>query len=300
MQLETDTEDTIIELDDKAPFLETEPLRDKLSKIEPEDKEEVKQEDKKPADTSDEDSDNEDLDEYGERVRKRISKEVWKRREAERKNKELEDRLNEVMGSYKETHTNLIRSNEAALSAREEAIKSEFEKIQTTYKNSYDSGDTDEMFRATDRLTDLKAELRDIEGFKGRLKREAAVEEPVQRPRSNGPDERAVDWASKNEWFGKDVAKTGAAYAIDASLKSEGFDPSSDDYYEELNSRLYKEFPSLAKKEAPKTAAVKSSSQQVAGVSRGSTSRQIKLSPSQVQMANKLGVPLAEYARYLK
>ena len=295
MQLETDTEDTIIELDDKAPFLETEPLRDKLSNIEPE----VEQEDKKPADTSDEDSDNEDLDEYGERVRKRISKEVWKRREAERKNKELEDRLNEVMGSYKETQTNLIRSNEAALSAREEAIKSEFEKIQTTYKNSYDSGDTDEMFRATDRLTDLKAELRDIEGFKGRLKREAAVEEPVQRPRSNGPDERAVDWASRNEWFGKDVAKTGAAYAIDASLKSEGFDPSSDDYYEELNNRLYKEFPSLAKKEAPK-AGVKSSSQQVAGVSRGSTSRQIKLSPSQVQMANKLGVPLAEYARYLK
>ena len=295
MQLETDTEDTIIELDDKAPFLETEPLRDKLSNIEPE----VEQEDKKPADTSDEDSDNEDLDEYGERVRKRISKEVWKRREAERKNKELEDRLNEVMGSYKETQTNLIRSNEAALSAREEAIKSEFEKIQTTYKNSYDSGDTDEMFRATDRLTDLKAELRDIEGFKGRLKREAAVEEPVQRPRSNGPDERAVDWASRNEWFGKDVAKTGAAYAIDASLKSEGFDPSSDDYYEELNNRLYKEFPSLAKKEAPK-AGVKSSSQQVAGVSRGSTSRQIKLSPSQVQMATKLGVPLAEYARYLK
>lgn len=295
MQLETDTEDTIIELDDKAPFLETEPLRDKLSKIEPE----VEQENKKPADTSDEDSDSEDLNEYGDRVRKRISKEVWKRREAERKNKELEDRLNEVMGSYKETHTNLIRSNEAALSAREESIKSEFEKIQTTYKNSYDSGDTDEMFRATDRLTDLKAELRDIEGFKGRLKREAAVEEPVQRPRSNGPDERAVDWASKNEWFGKDVAKTGAAYAIDASLKSEGFDPSSDDYYEELNSRLYKEFPSLAKKEAPK-AGVKSSSQQVAGVSRGSTSRQIKLSASQVQMANKLGVPLAEYARYLK
>ena len=295
MQLETDTEDTIIELDDKAPFLETEPLRDKLSKIEPE----VEQENKKPADTSDEDSDSEDLNEYGDRVRKRISKEVWKRREAERKNKELEDRLNEVMGSYKETHTNLIRSNEAALSAREESIKSEFEKIQTIYKNSYDSGDTDEMFRATDRLTDLKAELRDIEGFKGRLKREAAVEEPVQRPRSNGPDERAVDWASKNEWFGKDVAKTGAAYAIDASLKSEGFDPSSDDYYEELNSRLYKEFPSLAKKEAPK-AGVKSSSQQVAGVSRGSTSRQIKLSASQVQMANKLGVPLAEYARYLK
>jgi hypothetical protein len=295
MQLETDTEDTIIELDDKAPFLETEPLRDKLSKIEPE----VEQENKKPADTSDEDSDSEDLNEYGDRVRKRISKEVWKRREAERKNKELEDRLNEVMGSYKETHTNLIRSNEAALSAREESIKSEFEKIQTTYKNSYDSGDTDEMFRATDRLTDLKAELRDIEGFKGRLKREAAVEEPVHRPRSNGPDERAVDWASRNEWFGKDVAKTGAAYAIDASLKSEGFDPSSDDYYEELNSRLYKEFPSLAKKEAPK-AGVKSSSQQVAGVSRGSTSRQIKLSPSQVQMANKLGVPLAEYARYLK
>lgn len=295
MQLETDTEDTIIELDDKAPFLETEPLRDKLSKIEPE----VEQENKKPADTSDEDSDSEDLNEYGDRVRKRISKEVWKRREAERKNKELEDRLNEVMGSYKETHTNLIRSNEAALSAREESIKSEFEKIQTIYKNSYDSGDTDEMFRATDRLTDLKAELRDIEGFKGRLKREAAVEEPVQRPRSNGPDERAVDWASKNEWFGKDVAKTGAAYAIDASLKSEGFDPSSDDYYEELNNRLYKEFPSLAKKEAPK-AGVKSSSQQVAGVSRGSTSRQIKLSASQVQMANKLGVPLAEYARYLK
>ena len=109
-----------------------------------------------------------------------------------------------------------------------------------------------------------------------------------------------IEWASKNTWFGQDPIKTGAAYALDAELKSRGVDPRSDAYYEELDRRLAEAFPDIRK--APQKPR-QTPSQPVAGVTTrttGGEKRKVTLTASEAAMAERLGVPLAEYARYLK
>jgi GH15 family glucan-1,4-alpha-glucosidase len=127
----------------------------------------------------------------------------------------------------------------------------------------------------------------------------APVQQPVQQERAPEPDPRAQDWASKNEWFGQDEVMTYAAFGIHRKLvEEEGFDPTSDEYYNEIDRRIASEFPH-------KFGGQKGRSGQVASAdtsaSRKPTGRRkVKLSPSQVAIAKKLGVPLEEYAKYVK
>ena len=121
---------------------------------------------------------------------------------------------------------------------------------------------------------------------------------PQQQQQVRRPDPKAQDWAEKNEWFGQDDAKTFAAFGIHKRLvEDEGFDPTSNDYYNELDRRISDTFggsPRAASKRAVQT---------VAGVSRSSSGRsgkKVRLTPSQVAIAKKLGVPLEAYAKYVK
>jgi len=286
-------DDIVVEVDDTLPILDTEPLRDPLSKPEPEAAKAEVPEKEAPK------GDDDDLEDYGEKVRKRINKEVWRRREAERKVQEAEARLQHMQAQLGSINQRVVQSDDYAITAQESALKAEFDRVQASYKQAYDAGDVDTMFAATDRLAEIKIKSGQIEGWKAQYRnRPQQQPAPQQQQPQQGSDPRAVDWASENEWFGKDAAKTGAAYAIDAQLKSEGIDPRSDEYYEELNGRLQKEFPSLRKTTA---AARTNPSQPVAGVSRGTPDkRKVQLSASEVQMAEKLGVSLADYARYKK
>ena len=118
-------------------------------------------------------------------------------------------------------------------------------------------------------------------------------------PQMKRPDPKAQDWAEKNEWFGQDEAKTFAAFGIHKKLvEDEGFDPTSNDYYNELDRRISDTFGGSS--QAPSRRAV----QTVAGVSRNnsgrSSGRKVRLTPSQVAIAKKLGVPLEAYAKYVK
>ena len=109
------------------------------------------------------------------------------------------------------------------------------------------------------------------------------------------PDPRALQWAQSNSWFGQDAPKTGAAYAIDAQLKMEGYNPSSEEYYSELDMRLEDAFPTMKRE-------TKQPKQVVASVSRVSSapSKKVSLTPSQLAMAKKLGVPPNEYAKFVR
>ena len=114
-----------------------------------------------------------------------------------------------------------------------------------------------------------------------------------------GPTLKRKDWAERNEWFGQDEAKTFAAFGIHKKLvEDEGFDPTSNDYYTELDRRISDTFGGSS--QAPSRRAV----QTVAGVSRNSSGRssgkKVRLTPSQVAIAKKLGVPLEAYAKYVK
>jgi hypothetical protein len=123
---------------------------------------------------------------------------------------------------------------------------------------------------------------------------------PQQAPR--GPDEKAERWAEENEWFGSDEVMTNGTFAIHNQLEREGFDLSSDEYYDELNRRIRKEFPHKFRKpqvntnvDAPGIAPA------TRGLSVSQTGRRtIKLTPSEVAMAKRIGVPLEEYAKYVR
>ena len=120
---------------------------------------------------------------------------------------------------------------------------------------------------------------------------------PQQQPRR--PDPKAEQWAQKNTWFGDDEAMTYAAFGIHKKLvEDEGFDPQSNDYYNELDRRMQTEFPHKLNGGSKRPA------QTVASVSRNTSGRssgkKVRLTPSQVAIAKKLGVPLEEYAKYVK
>jgi len=160
--------------------------------------------------------------------------------------------------------------------------------------------------RAAESIADAKVEIKSLENQK-HLFDAPEVEAPVypsvtpqpqqqatQQQTAAQPDPRALQWAQSNSWFGQDAAKTGAAYAIDAQLKMEGYNPSSEEYYSELDLRIEDAFPVMKKE-------VKPPKQVVASVSRGqSAPKKVSLTPNQVAMAKRLGVPPNEYAKFVR
>ena len=178
------------------------------------------------------------------------------------------------------------------------------EKARLEHKSAYESGDSDKMLDAAESIADAKVELKTLESQKHLFDKEpepvpvyptVEATQPVQQQQqpAQQPDPRALQWAQTNKWFGQDAAMTGAAYAIDAQLKMEGYNPSSEDYYSELDRRIGESFPAKTAKAKPK--------QVVAGVTRAqSAPKRVALTKSQIAMANKLGVPPSEYAKFVR
>lgn len=178
------------------------------------------------------------------------------------------------------------------------------DKARLEHKSAYESGDSDRMLDAAESIADAKVELKTLESQKHLFDKEpepvpnypsVQAPQPVQQQQqpAQQPDPRALQWAQSNKWFGENAAMTGAAYAIDAQLKMEGYNPSSEDYYSELDRRIGESFPAKTAKAKPK--------QVVAGVTRAqSAPKRVALTKSQVAMANKLGVPPSEYAKFVR
>tara|TARA_X000001388_G_scaffold74731_1_gene68224 strand:+ start:119 stop:1123 length:1005 start_codon:yes stop_codon:yes gene_type:complete len=178
------------------------------------------------------------------------------------------------------------------------------EKARLEHKSAYESGESDRMLDAAESIADAKVELKTLESQKHLFDKEpepvptypsVQTPQPVQQQQqpAQQPDPRALQWAQSNKWFGENAAMTGAAYAIDAQLKMEGYNPSSEDYYSELDRRIGESFPAKTAKAKPK--------QVVAGVTRAqSAPKRVSLTKSQIAMANKLGVPPSEYAKFVR
>ena len=178
------------------------------------------------------------------------------------------------------------------------------DKARLEHKSAYESGDSDRMLDAAESIADAKVELKTLESQKHLFDKEpepvpsypsVQAPQPVQQQQqpAQQPDPRALQWAQSNKWFGENAAMTGAAYAIDAQLKMEGYNPSSEDYYSELDRRIGESFPAKTAKAKPK--------QVVAGVTRAqSAPKRVALTKSQIAMANKLGVPPSEYAKFVR
>ena len=258
--------------------------------------------------TGSEDTDNKkELEDYSEGVKKRIAKLTKKMREAERQREAAIEYARKVQVEKDSLAGRLTKLDTGYVSEMERRIKSSMESAAARLAQARNDGDLkSEIAAQTEisklgyeeaRLLDLKArqsETKEVEP-KIQLNQQAAQQEqPIT------PDPKAQNWAGRNTWFGQDEAMTYTAFGLHNKLvNEEGYDAQSDEYYAEIDKRIRLEFPhkfdKIANTETTKPTQVVASAKRSVKPGR----KTVRLTPSQVAIAKKLGVPLEEYAKQL-
>lgn len=250
----------------------------------------------------------EELTDYSKNVQNRIKKLTDKYRKEERDKQEALRLTSQLMDENKKMKDRLKLLDRGYVQEYGNRLNIEMSAAKIAYKDAADRGDSDKQLEAQEKLSRLNSEMERHRQAKARVEREA--KQPVQQqaapvaapPPPPKPDPKAEAWAQKNEWFGTDRMLTSATYAIHATLiEDEGFDPESNEYYTEIDRRLRVEFPhkfSTPKKSGERSQVVSAASS--ASRSTKSGRRSVKLTPSQVAISKSLGVPLEEYAKFVK
>ena len=254
-------------------------------------------------------SDANEIEEYSDSVQKRINKLTYKIREAERREKAAIEYAQNVQGELNSTKEKLSLQDKNLYDEYSARVSSELAAAENKLKQAYEMNDSEAIIDAQKSLATLSVEqesLNRVKPTKDETEKEVQVEsvENTEIPsaqRTPEPDPKAVAWADKNEWFGKDVAMTSTAFAFHNQLiRDEGFDPTSDDYYAELDKRIVDAFPHKFDGNAPQ----KNVQDVVAVSSKGARStkkaRTVRLTPSQLSIAKRLGVSPEEYAKHVK
>ena len=245
------------------------------------------------------------LQDYSDKVQKRIKKLTFQVREAERREKAaveyakgLKNKYETAQEKYEEIDTNYLKEYDARIDA-------ERDKAKAALKAAFDSQDPEQITEAQDKLTKLAVEKEKVSMTLG--EKESKKKEAESKPQEITQEQpqisrRAQEWASENEWFGSDRVMTSAAMGIHDEIIQQGIDAESDEYYNQINKRMKEYFPQkFADTTVEKTVTTEKPVQNVASVSRRAGGRKsVKLTKSQVVIAKKLGVPLEEYAKYVK
>jgi len=262
------------------------------SDAEPEQPPEVIQEEKK-----------DELEDYSAGVKTRIDKLTKRMREEERQKQsavEFAENVKKENDNLKSRLQNLDKGYQEEFGGR---IESQLTGAKRALKDAHEAGDSDRLVEAQEALATLTVE-------KSKLKKPVEQVDPVpqvqQQPQQQAqqqqpPDPKAEAWANKNEWFGHDEVMTYASFGIRRRLiEDEGFDPQSQEYYAELDKRLASEFPHKLGTQATNGGSRKVASAETSKSRNKGGRKTVRLSPSQVAIAKKLGVPLEEYAKYVK
>lgn len=280
-----------------------------------EEKIEVQQEEEKPVIESKEEKPldkvlkkTDGLEEYSESVKKRIAKLTHKIREAERQKEEAINFAQSVKREKDSIESRLSRTDQRYVSEFENRIKSSLDNVKIALKSAINAGDIDAQVSAQQQIAELTLEAARLGAIKSTqqdvVKEKEVTITPQQTNQTPQTDPKAEEWAAKNSWFGNDSAMTYTAFDLHKKLvEEEGFDPRSDEYYVEINKRIRLEFPhKFVTKEETSTESTNKPVQNVASAKRPSqTGRKkiVRLTPSQVAIAKRLGVPLEEYAKHL-
>ena len=246
----------------------------------------------------------EELEEYSAGVKKRIDKLTKKMREAERREQAAIDYAKNIQEENKKLLSTSQATSRQNLEKNEEALVTQEALTKQALQQAIESQDPTKQVEAQQDLGKLAIAKERLKLQKQRLAQAEAKEEekPAPEPWNNmqpkapaQPDPMAQEWAEDNKWFGTDKAMTYTAMSFHDDLINEGFDASSEEYYKEIDKRIRKEFPQKFEDQSrPK--------QKVASATRTSSTgrRTVRLTPSQVAIAKKLGVPLEEYAKHVK
>ena len=286
----------------KELFEESEDLEIEVEEEKEEEPQEVAAEESKEqaAESSDD-----ELENYSESVQKRISKLTAKMREAERREKAATEYAQAVQKQLQESTQKSTALDDSFVSEFETRVTYQEESLRNKLKEAIDRGDVDKQVEAQAALANLAQDNQRLAYVKHQKEVQAkqleqmqqTPQQPVQQAPTQ-PDPKASAWAERNTWFGQDEPMTLTAFSIHKKLvEEEGYDPTGDEYYNELDSRMRRDFPH---KFGEKTN--RSSGPAVAGANRGgktSNKKSVKLTQSQVAIAKKLGITNEQYAKQL-
>jgi hypothetical protein len=249
-----------------------------------------------PTDVTDE-----ELEDYSDKVRKRIQHfskgyhdERRAKEEANRQSQELERVTQQLMEENKKLKGNVNKNQTALLDQAKKNASIESENAKRAYKEAYEAGDSDAVLDAQDKLTNAKLKSERLANFKLPALQEA--ETPVEQKTETAPavqvDTRAADWQKANSWFGPDDEMTSLALGLHNKLVKKGVSPQSDEYYESIDTRMRQVFPDNFEDAEPKR-----KTQVVAPATRSTAPKKVTLTRTQVQLAKRLGLTPLEYAK---
>ena len=302
------------EVKDEKVIESNEPIIEEVKKEEPQPEqkteEPVKEEKEEKENKVQEDKSSEnkkELEEYSEGVKKRIAKLTKKMREAERQKEAALEYAQGVKAEADRTKSKLSTMEPSYMTAMEGRVKSGLQASAAKLAAAREAGDIAAEVEAQKEIARLGLEEARVEMMRKKADAESK-QKPVKQPSLNeavqpkaiSPDPRAEAWAEKNEWFGKDNAMTYTAFDLHKTLtEEEGMDPSSDEYYTEIDKRMRIDFPH--KFATTDNKVTTKPTQTVASAKRSVNPgrKTVRLTPSQVTIAKKLGVPLEEYAKQL-
>ena len=306
VQTQSEADEKMVDLPNTGSSVDVE-IADTAKTINPD-------EDTPAVETEVETASSEEMDDYGHKVQSRIDKLTKRLREAERREQAA---VQYAQGVQKEAQTQAARSNQidtGYVTEFADRVEAQMAQAKNELKQAMDLGDVDKQVEAQAKISRLSIEEERAASHKAqreRLQQEMQAQgvdpnqpqmpqQPMPRqpapPRQ--PDPKARDWAEKNEWFGTDEPMTLTSFSIHRKLMEEGFDPQSDSYYSEVDKRMRDTFPhNFEDNKVSPSQTVASANRAAPGKARKGS---VRLTPSQVAIAKKLGVPLSEYAKYVK
>ena len=297
-------QDKMVPIDTSGEAVEVTLDEKKEKPSESEDKIEV--EETPQVEVKEEKSKDDELNDYSQSVQRRIDKLTKKMREAERREQAAIDYAKKVQEENKNLQASSLSTSRERITSDEAQIASTEQLLNTAYQKAIEEQNVEKQVEAQQKMAQLAIEKERFRIRKNKLEQEESMKpkeqptvedaikmtEPQAQP---SPDPKAQEWASENKWFGTDKAMTYTAMSLHDEIVAEGFDASSDEYYNEIDRRIRKEFPQKFEDQNKPM-------QKVASAVRKTTTgrRTVKLTPSQVAIARKLGVPLEEYAKHVK
>jgi len=257
----------------------------------------------------------EELDNYSDKVKKRIDKLTARLRETQRREEAAIEYAKSVQQANEELQQKYTKTDTARLGEAKNRVETQVTALKHIIKKAREEGDIDTETEAQQRLTTIVWEQQRL--AQTLQERELASKQPQQprevpeilQPRRAAPDPRAEEWAENNPWFGQNTVMTHAVWGLHKDLiQKEGFDPTSNEYYDEIDRRMRTLFPQEFQIDGAPAQQTNRNSRPVQTVApanrssgiNNSARRSVRLKPSQVAIAKKLGVPLEEYAKYVK
>jgi hypothetical protein len=259
-----------------------------------------------------EELENDTLEDYSDRVKQRMAqlKKVWhdERRAKESADRERQEAIKfaqQIAEENKKLKTTLSSGEETYLHTLKGALEQQLHSAKRDYREAYDLGDSEKIIEAQQKMNDAQFRLSEAQRYTPQYKTTLQEEQnevyiPQSQPQAPKPDNKALAWQDKNDWFGKDEEMTSLALGVHEKLVRSGISPTSDEYYRRIDSTMQKRFPENfgdATLDEDQPAERTKPSNVVAPATRSTAPKKVRLTKTQVALAKKFGITPEQYAR---